>query len=219
MAAPDERRARLSAAPLYLVIEAAPARDVVPAALAGGVDVVQLRDKHADDEEVVAASLELRRLCDERGALLILNDRSDLALACRADGVHVGQDDDPVAEVRAAVGPDLVIGLSTHSPEQVAAAERVAAVDYLGVGPVWPTDTKPGLEPVGLELVRHAAAHVRKPWFAIGGIDDVRAVEVTAAGARRIAVVRAIRDADDPGAEAAALRTALAREPVGGQAK
>src|SRR3954469_16702945 len=165
MAAPDERRARLSAARLYLVIEAAPARDVVPAALAGGVDVVQLRDKHADDEEVAAAGLELRRLCDERGALLILNDRFDLALACGADGVHVGQYDDPVADVRAAAGPDLLIGLSTHSPEQVAAADRAPEVDYLGVGPVFETATKPGLEPVGLELVRHAAAHARKPWF------------------------------------------------------
>jgi thiamine-phosphate pyrophosphorylase len=219
MAAPDERRARLRAARLYLVIEAALARDVVPAALAGGVDVVQLRDKRAADDEVVAAGLELRRLCDESGALLVVNDRFDLALACGADGVHVGQDDDPATDVRAAVGPDLLIGLSTHSPEQVAAAERSADVDYLGVGPVFATATKPGLEPVGLELVRHAAAHAHKPWFAIGGIDAERAVEIAAAGARRIAVVRAIRDADDPGAAAAALRTALVREPVGGQAK
>jgi thiamine-phosphate pyrophosphorylase len=219
MAAPDERRARLRAARLYLVIEAALARDVVPVALAGGVDVVQLRDKGASAEEVVAAGLELRRLCDESDALLIVNDRSDLALACGADGVHLGQDDDPVADVRAAVGPGLLIGQSTHSPEQIAAADRAAGVDYLGVGPVWPTATKPGLDPVGLELVRHAAAHARKPWFAIGGIDAERAVEVAGAGARRIAVVRAIRDADDPGAAAAALRAALVKEPVGGQAK
>jgi thiamine-phosphate pyrophosphorylase len=113
-----------------------------------------------------------------------------------------------------------VIGLSTHSPEQVAAAERAPEVDYLGVGPVYATATKPDVEPVGMELVHHAAAHARKPWFAIGGIDAQRAGDVAAAGARRLAVVRAIRDAADPGAAAAALRDALgAREPVGGQAQ
>jgi thiamine-phosphate pyrophosphorylase len=219
MAAPDERRARLRAARLYLVIEAAPARDVVPAALAGGVDVVQLREKHAPDDAVVAAGAALRAICDEQGALLVVNDRPDLALACGADGVHVGQNDQAVEDVRAAVGPDLVIGLSTHSPEQVAAAEHATEVDYLGVGPVYATETKPGLEPVGLDLVRHAAAHARKPWFAIGGIDAQRAAEVALAGAERLAVVRAIRDAADPRSAAEALREALVREPVGGQAQ
>jgi thiamine-phosphate pyrophosphorylase len=121
--------------------------------------------------------------------------------------------------VRAAVGPELVIGLSTHSPAQVAAAEEESEVDYLGVGPVYETATKPGVEPVGLELVRFAAAQARKPWFAIGGIDAGRASDVAEAGAQRIAVVRAIRDAADPRAAAAALREALAREPVGGQAQ
>src|SRR5947199_10733484 len=175
MAAPDERRARLRAARLYLVIEAAAAREVAPLALRGGVDVVQLREKDAADDEVVAAGRALRALCDDHGALLVMNDRADLALACEADGVHVGQDDEPVASVRAAGGPELVVGLSTHSPAQVAAAERAPEVDYLGVGPVYATATKPGVEPVGLELVRHAAAHARKPWFAIGGIDAGRA--------------------------------------------
>src|SRR3954467_4414116 len=144
MAAPDERRARLRAARLYLVIEAEAARDVVPAALRGGVDVVQLREKGAPDDEVVAAGRALRTLCDEHDALLVMNDRPDLALACAADGVHVGQDDEAVASVRAAVGPGLVIGLSTHSPAQVAAAELAPEVDYLGVGPVYATATKPG---------------------------------------------------------------------------
>ncbi|MEA2437414.1 MAG: thiamine-phosphate pyrophosphorylase, partial [Thermoleophilaceae bacterium] len=171
MAAPDERRARLRAARLYLVIEAAAARDVVPAALRGGVDVVQLREKDAPDDEVVAAGRALRIVCDEHGALLVVNDRPDLALACEADGVHVGQDDETVSRVREVFGAELVIGLSTHSPSQVAAAERAPEVDYLGVGPVYETATKPGVEPVGLELVRHAAAHAQKPWFAIGGID------------------------------------------------
>jgi thiamine-phosphate pyrophosphorylase len=219
MAAPDERRARLRAARLYLVIEAVAARDVVPAALRGGVDVVQLREKDAPDDEVVAAGRALRAVCDEHDVLLVVNDRPDLALACAADGVHVGQDDESVSRVREAVGPELVIGLSTHNASQVEAAERAPEVDYLGVGPVYETATKPGVEPVGLELVRHAAAHARKPWFAIGGIDAERVRAVAEAGAERVAVVRAIRDGADPERAAAALREALVREPVGGQAQ
>jgi thiamine-phosphate pyrophosphorylase len=216
MAAPDERRARLRAARLYLVIEAAAARDVVPAALRGGVDVVQLREKDAPDDELIAAGRALRIVCDEHGALLVVNDRPDLALACEADGVHVGQDDETVSRVREVFGAELVIGLSTHSQSQVAAAERAPEVDYLGVGPVYETATKPGVEPVGLELVRHAAAHAQKPWFAIGGIDADRVPAVAEAGAERVAVVRAIRNAADPQRAAAALREALMREPVGG---
>jgi thiamine-phosphate pyrophosphorylase len=204
---------------LYLVIDVAAALRVVPAALRGGVDVVQLRDKQAADDEVVGVGRRLRALCDEHGALLVVNDRADLALACGADGVHVGQDDEPVDAVRRAVGDRLFIGLSTHSPDQVDAAERDPDVDYLGVGPVYETATKPGVAPVGLELVRYAAGHARKPWFAIGGIDATRAPGVAEAGAQRIAVVRAIRDAGDPPAAAAALRAALVREPVGGQAQ
>jgi thiamine-phosphate pyrophosphorylase len=207
---------RLRAARLYLVIEAG-ATDVVPAAVRGGVDVVQLREKHAGDHEIVAAGRRLRRSCDEHGALLVVNDRPDLAIACGADGVHVGQDDQSAVEVRRLVGDRLFIGLSTHSTEQVDAAERDPDVDYLGVGPVYETATKPGVAPVGLELVRYAAAHARKPWFAIGGIDTSRADAVAEAGAGRIAVVRAIRDAADPRAAAAALREALVREPVGGK--
>lgn len=218
MAHPDERRARLGAARLYLVIEAAAARAVVPAALSGGVDVVQLRDKGASDSELVAAGRELRSVCEEHGALLVMNDRADLALECGADGVHVGQDDQPVGAVRRLVGPDVLIGVSTHSPEQIAAAERSEA-DYLGVGPVYATATKPAVEPVGIELVRHAAEHGAKPWFAIGGIDAGRAGEVHAAGAERIAVVRAIRDAADPRVAAAALCGAIDRERVDGPAQ
>jgi thiamine-phosphate pyrophosphorylase len=206
----------MSDARLYLVIEAGAARAVVPGALEGGVDVVQLREKDAPDEEIVSTGRWLRELCDSHDALLVVNDRPDLALACRADGVHVGQDDEPVSSVRATVGPELLIGLSTHSPAQVETACGDPDVDYLGVGPVYATATKPGLEPVGLELVRYAEEHAAKPWFAIGGIDAERAHEV---GAERIAVVRAIRDADDPRAAAAQLREAIAREPVGGQAQ
>jgi thiamine-phosphate pyrophosphorylase len=203
MAAPDERRTRLKSARLYLVIEAGAARSVVPEALAGGVDIVQLREKHASDEEVVATGRWLRGVCDEADALLVVNDRADLALACDADGVHVGQGDEPVESVRATAGPDFLIGLSTHSPAQLDAAEQSADVDYLGVGPVFETATKPGLEGVGVELVRYAEEHATKPWFAIGGIDAERAAAI---GAERIAVVRAIRDADDPRAAAEALR-------------
>ncbi|MEA2412143.1 MAG: thiamine-phosphate pyrophosphorylase [Thermoleophilaceae bacterium] len=212
MAAPDRRRARLRSARLYLVIEAGAARAVVPAALAGGVDMVQLREKDAADAEIVSTGRWLREACSEHDALFVVNDRADLALECGADGVHVGQDDEPVQSVRRTVGPDLLIGLSTHSPEQVDAASADTDVDYLGVGPVFATATKPGLEPVGPELVRYAEEHVRKPWFAIGGIDAERAREI---GADRIAVVRAIRDAPDPRAAA----EMLLREPVGGQAQ
>lgn len=203
MAAPDRRKTRLESARLYLVIEAGAARSVVPEALAGGVDVVQLRDKHAGDEEIVATGRWLRGVCGD--ALLIVNDRPDLALACDADGVHLGQDDEPVESVREKVGPDMLIGLSTHSPEQIDSAQ---GVDYLGVGPVFETATKPGLEPVGRELVEYAKEHATVPWFAIGGIDAERAAEI---GAERIAVVRAIRDADDPRAAAEALSRQVVR--------
>ena len=208
-----DRRARLEAARLYLVVEASAARRVVPDALAGGVDVLQLREKQLPDDEVVAAGRELREVCDRHGALLIVNDRPDLALACGADGVHVGQDDEPVDSVRSSVGDELLIGLSTHSPEQVQAADSSKA-DYLGIGPVYETATKPDVAPVGLKLVEFAAGNVRKPWFAIGGIDPARAPEVVAAGATRLAVVRAIRDANDPQAAARALRAALEQREV-----
>ena len=157
---------------------------------------------------MVAAGRRFAELCREHGALLIVNDRADLALACEADGVHVGQDDEPLDAVRAKVGPDLVVGISTHTPAQVDEGERSEA-DYLGVGPVFPTATKPHVAPVGLDLVRHAAARASSPWFAIGGIDEHNAPRVVAAGARRIAVVRAIRDAVDPQAAARGLAEAL----------
>ena len=210
----DERRERLERARLYLILDVAAAHAVAPA-LAGGVDVVQLREKSLPDRAVVDAGLELRELCASHGALFVVNDRADLALACGADGVHVGQDDPASDEVRAEVGDELLVGISTHSREQIAAAEASAA-DYLGVGPVFATPTKPQAAPVGEELVRHAAAATSKPFFAIGGIDVARAARVAAAGARRIAVVRAIRDADDPRAAAEALRAALVREAAVG---
>ena len=205
---------RLERASLYLALEGAAAH-VVPAALAGGVDMVQLRDKHAPDADVVRMGRRLAVLCRARGALFFVNDRPDLALECGADGVHVGQDDARVEAVRELAGERLLVGVSTHTPEQVEAADAGAA-DYFAVGPVYETPTKPGRPAVGLELIRHAAARATKPWFAIGGIDPGNAPDVVAAGARRIVVVRAIRDASDPRAAAAALREALAAgAPVG----
>ena len=205
---------RLRHASLYLILEGAAAAVVEPA-LEGGVDLVQLRDKHAPDAELVAAGRALGELCRRHGALFVMNDRPDLALECGADGVHVGQDDAAVDSVRELAGERLFVGVSTHTPEQVAAAEESDA-DYFAVGPVHATPTKPGRPAVGLELVRHAAERARKPWFAIGGIDAGNALGVVAAGARRLAVVRAIRDADDPRAAAGELRTVLERgAPVG----
>jgi thiamine-phosphate pyrophosphorylase len=210
----SDRRERLLAARLYLVIDAAPAERVLPAALAGGVDIVQLRDKALPDDELIAAARRFRALCDEHGALLIVNDRPDLALECGADGVHVGQDDQETAAVRREVGDELLLGLSTHTPEQIYAA-RSLPVDYIGVGPVHETPTKPGRPAVGVDLVSYAAAHAGKPFFAIGGIDESNAGHVARAGAGRLAVVRAIRDADDPEATARALRAAVEGVAVG----
>jgi thiamine-phosphate pyrophosphorylase len=203
-----DARERLRRARLYLVVEAA-AEPVLPAALRGGVDMVQLRDKRADEEQVLHAAARFRSLCDEHDALFWLNDRPDLALEAGAAGVHLGQDDAPVAEVREQVGDRLMIGLSTHSPDQFDAALRSDA-DQLSVGPVWETPTKEGRPAAGLSYVRYAAERGgERPWFAIGGIDADNVAEVVAAGARRIVVVRAIRDAADPEAAAAALRAAL----------
>ena len=197
----------LARARLYFVTGALPA-ERLEAALAGGVDVVQLRLKEAADEEIVEAGHMFREACDRYGALFVLNDRPDLVEACGADGVHVGQEDVSPAEARAVVGRARTVGLSTHSEEQLAAAMG-EAVDYVAAGPVYETPTKPGRPAVGLELVRTAAATARVPWFAIGGIHVQNAGDVVAAGAERIAVVRAIRDAEDPEVAARALRALL----------
>jgi thiamine-phosphate pyrophosphorylase len=186
-------RERLATARLYLVCNARP-REWLAAAVRGGVDLVQLRDKTLDDDGLVVAAREFRGL----GALFILNDRPDLVEACGADGVHVGQDDATPAEARAIVGPDRIVGRSTHAPEQADAAEADPAVDYLAVGPVWETPTKLGRPAAGLEYVEYAARTVSKPWFAIGGIDSTNLADVVQRGARRIVVVRAITEADDP---------------------
>jgi thiamine-phosphate pyrophosphorylase len=214
-----DRRERLAAARLYFVCDRAPGGrrldDVLAPALAGGVDVFQLRDKRAADPELVEAAERARALCDAADALFLLNDRPDLAAAVGADGVHVGQDDEPVALARAAVGTEYLVGLSTHSEGQADAAEALD-VDYIAVGPVHATPTKEGRPAIGLAPVRHAAATVQRPWFAIGGIDARNAREVVEAGASRIVVVRAIAEAEDPEAAAHALRAAVeGRLPLG----
>jgi thiamine-phosphate pyrophosphorylase len=202
-------RERLEAARLYFVVEAAASDRLLHEALAGGVDVLQLRDHEGEDDVVLDAAERFRAAADDHDALFVINDRPDLALAAGADGVHVGQDDLPAADVRRVVGPEMVIGLSTHSPEQLAAGVGSEA-DYLSVGPVWETPTKHGRPAAGIDYVRHAAATVRaKPWFAIGGIDASNIREVASAGATRVVVVRAIRDAADPRAAATELRSAL----------
>jgi thiamine-phosphate pyrophosphorylase len=192
-----------SEARLYLVTGARP--DLAPfleAAVAGGVDLVQLREKELPDGTLLPVLEEARDVTRRLGVPLAVNDRPDLAVLVGADYVHVGQEDLPVAVARRF---GLAVGLSTHSVEELARAEA----DYVGVGPVYPTPTKEGRPAVGLELVRHAARHAPAPWFAIGGIDETNVADVVAAGARRVAVVRAIGDADDPERAAAALRAVL----------
>jgi thiamine-phosphate pyrophosphorylase len=185
---------------LYLVCDARP-REWLAAAVRGGVDIVQLRDKTLDDEGLVAAARQFRDL----GVPFILNDRPDLVEACGADGVHVGQDDMSPAEARAIVGPARIVGRSTHAPEQADEAEADPDVDYMAVGPVWATPTKLGRPAAGLDYVEYAARTVTKPWFAIGGIDATNLAAVTARGATRIVVVRAITESGDPEAAARGL--------------
>lgn len=212
-----ERLVRLQAARLYFVCEGLPGGRppgaLLGAALRGGADIVQLREKSPRcAEEVVSLAEPFRRAAAQHGALFILNDFPDLVRECGADGVHVGQDDVPVAKARALAGPDSLVGLSTHTAEQVdaaCAADGGARPDQISVGPVWETPTKEGRAATGLELIRHAAARATLPWFAIGGIDPDNVGEVVAAGAQRVVVVRAIRDADDPERAASRLLRVL----------
>jgi thiamine-phosphate pyrophosphorylase len=211
-------RARAFAeARLYFVCEARPHGDdpdeLLDAALRGGAEIVQLRDKGLGEEELVAAARPFRRAATAQRALFILNDRPDLVAAAGADGVHVGQGDRPVAAARDEAGPASVVGLSTHTAAEVNGALATsgdARPDQLSVGPVWETPTKEGRSATGLGLVEQAAAADGDiPWFAIGGIDGSNVERVIAAGARRVVVVRAIRDAPDPAAAARELRAAL----------
>ena len=205
------RRERLRTARLYFVCGADPGVDLealLRAALTGGADIVQLREKERGRAEIERAAATFRRVADTFSALFVLNDDPELAGICDADGVHVGQDDVSAEAARELLGPDAVIGLSTHSEEQIAAsADR--PVDYISVGPIWETPTKEGRPGVGLELIEHAAEHAPHPFFAIGGIDTTNAGQVVRAGAERLCAVRAIRDAADPAAAATELRQAF----------
>jgi thiamine-phosphate pyrophosphorylase len=205
---------RLAAARLYVVTDArqspAQVEAVVAAACQGGADVVQLRRKDDAGLETLRLAERCRRLTAEAGVLFVVNDRVDVAMAADADGVHLGQDDLPVAVARR-LWPGRLVGRSTHSLEQAVAAVAEGA-DYVGVGPVYATPTKPGRAAVGLSLVAAVAASalVRVPWFAIGGIDADCVGGVVAAGARRVAVVRAVCEAGDVAAAVRSLRAAVA---------
>lgn len=212
------RRAQLAAARLYLVCDARPGgrelTDVLHGAISGGVQIVQLREKQMADEELIALAHAAQALCSRLGALLIVNDRPHVAARAGADGVHVGQDDLPVREVREIVGDEMLVGLSTHAPSEIDAAvpsgkDGAPYVDYIGVGPVYETPTKPGRPAVGTELVSHAAAHAQVPFFAIGGLGEGNLGEVVKAGAERVCVLRAICEAEDPEQAASALRSKL----------
>jgi thiamine-phosphate pyrophosphorylase len=190
---------------LYLVTAARPDLDAfLEAAVRGGVDIVQIREKGLSDRDLLVVLEEARAVTHRLGVPLVVNDRPDLAVLSGADYVHLGQEDLPVAQARRF---GIGLGQSTHAPKEVDAADG----DYIGVGPVHSTPTKAGRPPVGLELVRYAAARARVPWFAIGGIDASNVADVVAAGATRIAVVRAIGEAPDPERAARELRNALER--------
>lgn len=192
----DEKR-------LYLITAARPdLEQFLEAAVRGGVDIVQIRDKELGDDELRPVLEHVRDVTRRLRIPLVVNDRPDLAAECRADYVHVGQEDMPVDEARRF---GVRVGLSTHAEREIDAA----GADYIAVGPVYSTPTKEGRPAVGLELVRYAASRARGPWFAIGGIDASNAAEVVAAGATRLAVVRAIGDAADPEAAARELRRLL----------
>jgi thiamine-phosphate pyrophosphorylase len=216
--------ARLAAAKLYLCTDARRERgdlaQFTDAVLAGGVDIIQLRDKGSAGEQrfgPLEAAEELAALeiiadaARRHGALFAVNDRADIARAAGADALHLGQGDLPLGVARGIVAPGTLIGLSTHDSDQVVAAAAGADADYFCVGPCWPTPTKPGRAAPGLPLIRTAAKlGTDKPWFAIGGIDADRLTDVLDAGARRIVVVRAVTAADDPRAAAKHLKSALA---------
>jgi thiamine-phosphate pyrophosphorylase len=215
-------RARLAAARLYVCTDARTERgdlaEFADAALAGGVDILQLRDKALEARHELAALEVLARACQRHGALLAVNDRADVALAAGAHVLHLGQDDLPVGWARRVLGHDVVIGRSTHGRAQATEATRQVGVDYFCIGPCWPTPTKPGRPAAGLDLVRSTRADTvsttgagsTRPWFAIGGIETTQRLdEVLAAGADRVVVVRAITDAADPQAAAAAFAQRL----------
>jgi len=191
--------------------------DFLDAVLAGGVDIVQLREKGLEARDEIRLLERFAEATQRHGALFAVNDRADVARAVRAPILHLGQDDLPVPDARDIVADDVLIGRSTHSPEQADAARVEPGVAYYCCGPTWTTPTKPGRPAAGPALLEHAAEHQdARPWFAIGGIESLaRLDEVIARGARRAVVVRAITEAEDPGAAAAAFAERLRAAAVG----
>ncbi|MGW2561238.1 thiamine phosphate synthase [Streptomyces sp. NPDC001514] len=203
-------RARLSDARLYLCTDARKRQKDLPefldAVLSSGVDIVQLRDKGMEAGEELEHLAVFADACRRHGKLLAVNDRADVAHAIGSDVLHLGQGDLPVPAARAILGDEVLIGRSTHAEAEAAAAAVEPGVDYYCTGPCWPTPTKPGRHAPGLDLVRYAASLPQdRPWFAIGGIDAGSLDQVLDAGARRVVVVRAITEADDPAAATADL--------------
>jgi len=211
---PEHLQSRLAASRLYLCTDAREREGdlarFLDQALSSGVDIVQLRQKGLEAGQELRYLEVFRQACAAHGALLAVNDRADVAYACGADVLHLGQDDLRAEVARAILGPGPLIGLSSHAAPETAAASTEPAADYFCTGPVWPTPTKPGRPAPGLDLVRYAASlRTSRPWFAIGGIDEGNLDQVLDAGASRIVVVRAITEADDPGAAAARLAARL----------
>lgn len=215
----------IAAARLYLCVDSRKRQgdleQFLDAVLGNGVDVVQLREKGLEARHELSLLEVFAAAAQRHGALYAVNDRADVARAAGAPVLHLGQDDLPVPAARQIVAPQVVVGRSTHSPAQADAARTQPGVDYYCCGPTWTTPTKPGRPAAGLQLVSHAATYQDdRPWFAIGGIETLdRLDQVIAHGARRAVVVRAITEADDPGAAAAAftarLRAAANSPPVG----
>ena len=196
---------------LYLCTPDRPDLDsFVTACIDGGVDVVQLRDKHLDARALMPRARLAAAVCRDRGVPFVLNDRPDLALEVEADGVHVGQDDAPPALARRILGPSALVGFSTHAPAELDAAAS-EPVDYLSVGPVSPTPTKPGRPGTGLGYLAYAASHATVPWFVTGGVTPDTVAPMVAAGARRFVVVRWLTEAADPRAAARAVAQAIDR--------
>ena len=210
----SDLRERLADARLYLCTDARRSRGDLPefldAVLGAGVDIVQLREKGLEAGEELALLEVFAAACRRHGRLLAVNDRADVALAAGADVLHLGQDDLPVPVARRILGPGPLIGRSSHSPAQAAAAAAEPGVDYFCAGPLWTTPTKPGRPSTGLGLLaRVTQGQPGRPWFAIGGISLDRLGEVLAAGATRVVVVRAITEAADPAAAARAFARRL----------
>ena len=206
---------RLAGRRLYLCTADRPDLErFLAACIEGGVDVVQLRDKQLDARPLLARARLALGVCRDHGVPFVLNDRPDLALEVGADGVHVGQDDAPPALARRLLGPDAIVGLSTHAPTELDAS-AAEPVDYLSAGPVTPTPTKPGRPGTGLDYLRYAAAHARHPFFVTGGAAPDSVGPMVAAGAERFVVVRWLTEAPDPRAAARALRDAIDRAVEG----